>query len=814
MVDRAIFIGYNGALNQQQGIDTLANNIANINTVGYRAQRPVFSDLFSRVDRVATETANGIQTGHGSDLSAIDTLFNQGELKQAGTFSDLAVLGDGFFVLKDVRLPAAFQTLYTRAGNFTFDAGITDAGSGNPFTSGGQVVHLREQPTYTTLPRLIDPASRRTVQGYLANNEGVIQTQLVDLSLDPNAKDPAQETKTYNVRGSIDASAPAQRLSLLKDSSIGQLAFVDGKYNANQDRGVLTVDWNSDGSGSWKFLKLGQTVPDDENFKSFSSETVKANRLHTFIPGITFRLNDVTLTAGSFSALVGPYDVTKNTTNINSIQGVYLGNREDGTVTVTTGSSGAVSWSFVPDGRNFISESGSGTFATADSALGTLIPGITLKKQASTALSAGTLTFKTKHADDTTGAVGALYDDSSPNTQHTLITVFKKIQQNEYGFMVAGQTTEEFADTAITSYSNGQKKIDTYGNIDRNQITLRRVPDNTILRQAFSTVLADSGSNLDAASVRGSYWKQDLSGRIGMTINADGSGSWTFTPQAQNQTADSGTFAAGVIKPNTTYSLANGNEIVPGLVFTTGSAPTAAGTVSLDSTVGDYNTKDNRVTFSPAFSAKMTSLTKFLVDYKFDGSTFTNESATAGTKRYQGNARFDGNGHFLTDSGIPAITFKPNSQLDNLEITSTLTDVKQVDGPDALSVTSVDGNVEGFLTRLEFTDRGILLGVFSNGRERNLAQVVLARFGNNGGLSRAGDTSFFETAASGAATLKSIDEMTPGIASISPKTLEYSNSQLADELSDLIFFQRAFQFNSRAIRAADELVQSAISMKR
>lgn len=887
MVDRAIYIGHNGAVSQQFGIDVLSNNITNINTVGYRAQRATFADLFSRLDRPATEFANQLQSGHGVDLSSTDTLFRQGDIKASTTFSDVAVFGDGFFVLKDPRLPGVLQNFYTRAGNFQFDAGVASSGTGNPFTSGGQVVFLREQPTYSTLPRLVDPATGRVVQGYLADTDGVIQTTVADLTVDPSVKDPAKETKVYSVTGTLDSDPPAYQLSLMKDSSNSQLSTVTGSYNGNQDRGTLSVQWAADGSGTWTFLKPEQTVSDSFNTVNFSAGTVKIGSTHSFIPGVNFLTHEgESLRSGSFTVLVGPFKIESNGTGMNAVEGVYLGNRKDGELTITTTAAGAVSWSFIPEGGKVISESGAGTFSIADSATSTVIPGIKLRKPATllssavtssatsitvekrdnfpqsgdfvigveseqmlvtagqgtgagsftvtrgyngttaashsagaiaaAGLSAGKMVLDTKHIDDTASAVSPLFDDSTPNTQHTLITSFKQIRQNEYGYMVDGQSQETYSDSAISTLTSGQRRLTAYANIDPNEMKLRRVSDNATLNMASSVLQEDTAGNLSAGSIRGAFWSttSDLSGKIAMTIAANGSGSWNFTPSGQTTATASGTFAAGTLLANTTYTLSNANEIVPGLSFTTGSA-ISAGTVSIDSTIGVYSTFNNLITFSPVFSPKITSTTSFIADYKFDAKRFTNSLALTGTNLYQGVAAFDEVGAFLSSgSTVPNITFTPNSTLNALTIAPTLTSVQQLSGQSAVNVSTYDGNLEGILQTMEFLEDGRLQGVFTNGKQKNLAQLVLARFRNPGGLNRVGDTAFQQTTASGEATVQAVDQINDKNIKIIPKTLEFSNSNFEDELSDLIFYQRAFQFSGRVIRAADELVQNAIALKR
>lgn len=107
---------------QQMNIDTIANNLANVNTIGFRKSRAEFADLLYQNLRVAgsqsspsTRVPAGIQLGLGVRLTAIQKMFHQGSLKPTQNPLDLAIQGNGFL---QVLLPSG-QTAYTRAGNFT-----------------------------------------------------------------------------------------------------------------------------------------------------------------------------------------------------------------------------------------------------------------------------------------------------------------------------------------------------------------------------------------------------------------------------------------------------------------------------------------------------------------------------------------------------------------------------------------------------------------------------------------------------------------------------------------------------------------------
>jgi flagellar hook protein FlgE len=132
----------------------------------------------------------------------------------------------------------------------------------------------------------------------------------------------------------------------------------------------------------------------------------------------------------------------------------------------------------------------------------------------------------------------------------------------------------------------------------------------------------------------------------------------------------------------------------------------------------------------------------------------------------------------------------------------------------ASSVTAldIDGHSSGKLTDIQISDDGKIRGVFDNGDKIELAQVALADFANEEGLTRVGDGLVVETAASGAPLID-----VPGTGargSISSGALEASNVDLGNELVTLIAYQRAFQANAKTVTTADEMMNDINNLKR
>ncbi len=121
---RSLYTGATGMTAQQLNIDVISNNLANVNTAGFKKSRAEFEDLMYQTMRIAgsvTEGDNrvpvGIQVGMGVRPLAVHKFFTQGDFQNTGNPLDVAIEGDGFF-----QVQVGDQLLYTRAGAFKLNA--------------------------------------------------------------------------------------------------------------------------------------------------------------------------------------------------------------------------------------------------------------------------------------------------------------------------------------------------------------------------------------------------------------------------------------------------------------------------------------------------------------------------------------------------------------------------------------------------------------------------------------------------------------------------------------------------------------------
>ena len=166
----SLYAGVSGLKNHQSKMNVIGNNIANVNTIGFKAGRVNFQEALVQTYKGAgrpsaiTGGTNPVQMGLGMQVSTVDNLFLQGGLETTGQITDLAIQGSGFFILGD----NYGNKFYTRAGAFGFDADST----------------------------LVDPANGLFVLGKMADSNGEIPSLATTgmITLPFGQQDPAQAT--------------------------------------------------------------------------------------------------------------------------------------------------------------------------------------------------------------------------------------------------------------------------------------------------------------------------------------------------------------------------------------------------------------------------------------------------------------------------------------------------------------------------------------------------------------------------------------------------------------------------------------------
>jgi flagellar hook protein FlgE len=182
----SLFAGVSGLRNHQTMLDVIGNNIANVNSIGFKGSRVTFSDTFNQYVRYGTDPTtttggtNSFQVGLGMKVNSIDRNWTQGTFERTGLTTDLAIQGEGLFVLK-----SNGKEFYSRAGAFIFDAD----------------------------GKLVNPQNGAIVQGKVATSDGAIPpgNTLQDIFIDTNLRLPAVATTKTSWGGNLNSTSTLTR---------------------------------------------------------------------------------------------------------------------------------------------------------------------------------------------------------------------------------------------------------------------------------------------------------------------------------------------------------------------------------------------------------------------------------------------------------------------------------------------------------------------------------------------------------------------------------------------------------------------------
>lgn len=227
---RSLYAGVSGLRNNQVRMDVIGNNIANVNTVAFKAGRVTFKEGFAQLLQGASRPPgdqggiNPIQIGLGMQIGSIDQLFSQGNIETTGLNTDVAIQGDAFFTVRKGN-----QSFYTRSGNFQVDA----------------------------LGQLVSPTNGFVVQGRTYEN-GVLQDGIHDIKLPFGQKVSSKATTDTTLAGNLNASAPVFQgnFDLATDRAlpVNQNAWTESQiavYDSEGGKHDVKIQLWKTGANSW-----------------------------------------------------------------------------------------------------------------------------------------------------------------------------------------------------------------------------------------------------------------------------------------------------------------------------------------------------------------------------------------------------------------------------------------------------------------------------------------------------------------------------------------------------------------------------------
>jgi flagellar hook protein FlgE len=250
---RAMNSGVSGLLAEQQALGVVGDNIANVNTVGFKAQRAIFEDVLGHSILAGTSSA---LPGSGVAIGDIQQQFTQGSLNTTGISTDVALSGDGFFVVKGA-VDGVTGNFYTRAGQFNLD-----------------------KDGY-----LVNPNGLQ-VQGYAANGDGTFSATTTSVQAPTSSIQP-RATTTAAVTANLDANAtvPTNAWGDANSTFASQSNFSStmSVYDSLGNAHTMDLYFRNTAPGSWEW----HAVVDGTDSGSTGTLTFGTNGALTAIGGNT-----------------------------------------------------------------------------------------------------------------------------------------------------------------------------------------------------------------------------------------------------------------------------------------------------------------------------------------------------------------------------------------------------------------------------------------------------------------------------------------------------------------------------------------------
>lgn len=272
---RSLYAGVSGLQNHQTRMDVIGNNISNVNTHGFKRGRVNFHDIISQTTSGAARPneqrggVNAKQVGLGVSIASIDTIHTQGALQTTNKVSDLAITGDGFFVLRDGN-----ETLYTRAGAFDIDRNGV----------------------------LVNPANGMRVQGWSPDENGFFNVagDVGDLIIPVGSKDEANATAEVEWKCNLDKTAT-------EDATWGPTKII---YDSFGNPHILQVSFQKDPGNVNTWLATVAIDPEvgDDMAVTVANQTANQFRLTFNNEGTLVSYTDVlgnTMTEGPLNVDIG-----------------------------------------------------------------------------------------------------------------------------------------------------------------------------------------------------------------------------------------------------------------------------------------------------------------------------------------------------------------------------------------------------------------------------------------------------------------------------------------------------------------------------
>ncbi|EAJ5808915.1 flagellar hook protein FlgE [Campylobacter jejuni] len=853
---RSLWSGVSGLQAHQVAMDVEGNNISNVNTTGFKYSRADFGTMFSQTVKIATAPTDGrggsnpLQIGLGVSVSSTTRIHSQGSVQTTDKNTDVAINGDGFFMVSD---DGGLTRYLTRSGDFKLDAYgnfVNNAGfvvQGWNINWDTQSIDSSRTPQNIFIdPGMHIPAAQSTEVAIKANlnsglNIGTASRPLYSLDSVHGFNQKTGETKDENDTGTtqfyttsknavevtekgVDAgslfNANGQGLNLRDGQGIW-VSYADAKYSTNQ-LGFNAFDPN---------LHQNQTA-------AFWGNGNQKTRLDIVINGVVIQ-ND---TIGSIDEAIAYINTFTAPTDARQGTGVRAVKNADGS------------------GIDFVNDNADGTTDNMKN-INLVVNANNTAGEAWTATwNAATNTFnqytqiQQNNASlwTATGGQAGTQNNLTGGRSAQIITAHKYIYSSspqtlppmynpDGGFnYIPGTNTQPPAwngtDAATIGSQNYYNAVMNGSLLNTNIRTFHTTEDLRELLQRD----ARYGVDYDGS---GKFAAADVNENVKVVVNSSGAFSLTNV----NKTSNSPTLTAPGGQGPLNFGPHNMNFNITAYTDERGTVSTNDAFTKIFKGLDGSFPAGNQVKQSELL--KLSAFSAGLEIYDSLGSKhtlevqFVKQSTTQdGGNEWQmiirvpepaeinttgegpnniivGTARFNNDGS-LSNYNPRTINFSPNNgAAPNQQIKLSFGTSGSNDGlvssnsASTLTGQATDGYTSGNLKpdAIRVDDKGNILGEFTNGKTFAVAKMAMASVANNSGLEEIGGNLFKVTANSGAIVVG--EAGTGGRGEMKTSALEMSNVDLSRSLTELIIIQRGYQANSKTISTSDQMLQTLIQLK-
>ncbi len=815
---RSLWSGVSGLQAHQIAMDVEGNNIANVNTYGYKYNRANFADILSQTPRVATAPQgqlggqNAMQIGLGTTINSTTRIFSQGTLTSTDKQTDLALQGNGFFVVSP---DGGTTRYYTRNGDFVRDK------AGNFVNNSGYIVQgwTRDEETGTI------------------DSTGPIKNIVIKEGLTT----PARATTEVKIKGNLDSGNTIGARS----TPIYSLDSVTGgrDYNNNgiKDNGEdhLENDVNNN-----------QFYTNSKNEQVLTERGVDLGVLYDELGnGLALR-NNQGIWVSYANAKSTPFDIGDGpgTTigQINSPTGATLDIELNGTK-ITSAPNAMKNISDVAAAINaqynktgvqaeisngnkltLINRNNSGTIASTKNIH------LTVNGNDGTGLRSTKIitAYQYTYTSSQTNAVHG-YDDTIPRKVTTTEDLREAMQED------ARNHVDYNGDGIIKNSTTAAAEVTLVK--DANQTTDRAGAHhvfgttNAAYKNAYDKAYTDTtgtASQKHAAGLAAINALIDINDGVKFTVNNAGQyklenpSNGEFDKALYMTTTGLTTEATGSSNANAAVSentrLTTIMKALDG-ALSPGQALRNSGKLMMSShgsTAEIFDSLGSKHTVSIKWAKTGTTTdggTEWSMIIQVPEPAKINYSGVGPDNVITGSARFNANGS-LASFHPATFTFTANNGSQagqnvslNFGLGTDFNGLTSFDKDSSTESISQDGYTGGTLNGIKIDETGTIIGSFTNGQSFGLAKVALASFTNNEGLQSEGGNVFSQTANSGEAVIGAAGTGDKG--TIAASKLEASNVDLSRALTDLIVIQRGFQANSKTITTSDEMLNTLLQLK-